>query len=69
MMPARLAKLGMVASFALFGFVVTLDNIIDYGANFTFVHHVLSMDTTFPDDTLRLAPITEPTLWHVFYVR
>ena len=38
----------MVASLVLFTFIVTLDNIIDYGANFTFVRHVLSMDTTFP---------------------
>jgi predicted small integral membrane protein len=67
MMPARLAKLGMVASLALFTFVVTVDNIIDYDANFAFVRHVLSMDTTFPDDTLRWRAITEPTFWHVFY--
>ena len=66
-MPARLAKVGMVASLALFTFVVTVDNIIDYDANFAFVRHVLSMDTTFPDDTLRWRAITEPTLWHVFY--
>jgi predicted small integral membrane protein len=67
MMPARLAKVGMVASLALFTFVVTMDNIIDYDANFSFVRHVLSMDTTFLDDTLRWRAITEPTLWHVFY--
>jgi predicted small integral membrane protein len=60
MMPARLAKVGMVASLALFTFLVTLDNIIDYGANFTFVHHVLSMDTTFSDDPLRWRAITAP---------
>ena len=62
-----LAKLGMVASLTLFTFVVTMDNIIDFDANFAFVRHVLSMDTTFPDDTLRWRAITEPTLWHVFY--
>ena len=67
MMPARLAKVGMVASLVLFTFLVTLDNIIDYGANFTFVHHVLSMDTTFSDDPLRWRAITAPILWHVFY--
>ncbi|MFI5012455.1 MAG: DUF2165 family protein [Hyphomicrobiales bacterium] len=66
-MPARLAKIGMVASLALFTFVVTLDNIIDYGANFTFVRHVLSMDTTLPDDPLRWRAIAAPALWHAAY--
>ena len=67
MMLARLSKIGMVASLVLFTFIVTLDNIIDYGANFTFVHHVLSMDTTFPDDPLRWRAINTPPLWHAAY--
>ena len=67
MMTARLAKFGMIASLALFAFVVALDNIIDYGANFTFVHHVLSMDTTFPDDALRWRAIDNPALWKTAY--
>ena len=62
-MPARLAKVGMVASLALFTFLVTLDNIIDYGANFAFVRHVLSMDTTFPENALLYRRITAPTQW------
>lgn len=67
MMLARLSKIGMVASLVLFTFIVTLNNILDYGANFTFVQHVLSMDTTFPDDPLRWRAITTPTLWHIAY--
>ena len=66
-MPPGSPSLKWVASLSLFTFVVTVDNIIDYDANFAFVRHVLSMDTTFPDDTLRWRAITEPTFWHVFY--
>ena len=29
-----------------------LDNLIDYGSNYEFVKHVLSMDTTFPGNKL-----------------
>jgi predicted small integral membrane protein len=67
MMPARLAKTGMVASLALFAFVVTFDNIVDYDANFSFVRHVLSMDTTFPDDPLHWRAVTTPALWYIAY--
>jgi predicted small integral membrane protein len=57
----------MVASLALFAFLVTFGNITDYGANFDSVRHVLSMDTTFPDNPLAYRAITDPTLWHAGY--
>jgi predicted small integral membrane protein len=31
---------------------LTFDNLVDYGSNFAFVQHVLSMDTTFPGNAL-----------------
>ena len=67
MITARLVKTLMVASLALFAFLVTFDNIADYGANFEFVRHVLSMDTTFPGNSLMYRAITNPTLWHIGY--
>ena len=57
----------MSASLALFALLVTLGNLTDYGSNFAFEQHVLSMDTTFPDNTLRWRAITDPTLWRVAY--
>lgn len=63
----RLAKIAMVASLAAFADLVAIDNVIDYGTNFAFVEHVLSMDTTFPTNTLRWRAITEPMLWHAAY--
>jgi predicted small integral membrane protein len=67
MLVIRLAKVLMVGALAAFAFVVTYDNIVDYGANYQFVQHVLSMDTTFPDSTLKDRAITSPELWKAAY--
>ena len=42
----------MVASCALFALLVAFDNLVDYGSNYEFVRHTLSMDTTFPGNAL-----------------
>jgi predicted small integral membrane protein len=63
----RLTKIAMVGSLALFAFLVTFNNITDYGSNFAFVRHVLSMDTTFPGNALMWRAITTPILWHAGY--
>ena len=47
MIEARIAKLVMVGSLAVFALLAAADNVIDYDTNFEFVGHVLSMDTTF----------------------
>ena len=67
MLTVRLAKTAMTASLAAFAFIVTYDNLVDYGTNYEFVKHVLSMDTTFPGNKLTGRAITSPTLWNVFY--
>jgi predicted small integral membrane protein len=63
----RLTKIAMSASLALFALLVAFGNVTDYGSNFAFVRHVLSMDTTFPDSALRWRAIANPMLWHVAY--
>lgn len=63
----RYAKISMVFSLAAFAFLVTFNNITDYGSNFNFVQHVLSMDTTFPGNALMYRSITTPTVWHLGY--
>ena len=45
----RLVKAVLVAAVALFFTLVAFGNVTDYGSNWLFVQHVLSMDTTFPD--------------------
>ncbi len=66
----------LVAINALYIFLVALGNITDYGTNFDFVQHVLSMDTTNfggdagtgldPDVIWRA--ITDPVAWNVAYI-
>jgi predicted small integral membrane protein len=67
MLTVRLAKVAMTAALAAFAFIVTYDNIVDYGTNYAFVKHVLSMDTTFPGNTLMGRAITDPRLWTLGY--
>jgi predicted small integral membrane protein len=63
----RLVKTAMVASTALFALLVTLNNLVDYGSNYDFVRHTLSMDTTFPGNALKGRAVTSPALWTAGY--
>ena len=67
MLIARYAKIIMSLSLAAFCLLVTFDNIADYGTNYLFVQHVMSMDTTFPGNTLIYRSITDPVLWQLAY--
>jgi predicted small integral membrane protein len=67
MIEGRIVKAIMVASLALFALLVAFDNLIDYNTNYAFVRHVVSMDTTFPDNGLLYRRITSPALWQAGY--
>ena len=67
MLIARYAKIAMSLVLAAFCLLVTFDNITDYGTNYLFVQHVLSMDTTFPGNALMYRSITNPVLWQIAY--
>lgn len=67
MIAVRAAKIAMVAAIAFFASLVAFGNITDYGTNFVFVQHVLSMDTVFPFSTIRYRAVTDPTLHHLAY--
>ena len=67
MLIMRLAKIAMVASIAAFATLVAFGNITDYGTNFVFVEHVLSMDSVFPNSTITYRAITSPALHHAAY--
>ncbi len=67
MLAVRLVKTSMVASTALFALLVAFNNIVDYGSNYAFVRHVLSMDETFPGNALMGRAITTPVAWHAAY--
>lgn len=64
----RLSKIALVFAVGLFCVLVGYNNIVDYGSNFMFVQHVLTMDTTFPDNAVRDSrAILDPRVHHVAY--
>jgi predicted small integral membrane protein len=67
MLIARYAKIVMSISLGAFLLLVSFDNVTDYGSNFTFVRHVMSMDTAFPGSVLTYRAVTTPALWHLAY--
>ena len=66
-MLVRAAKVLLVLLVGLFSLLVGADNIVDYGTNYAFVQHVMSMDTVFPNSTLTWRAITAPALHHAAY--
>ncbi|WP_274629319.1 DUF2165 family protein [Arvimicrobium flavum] len=66
-MTSRISKIILCLCLAAFAFLVAFGNITDYGSNFAFVQHVLSMDTTFPGNALMYRSITNPSLWTAGY--
>jgi predicted small integral membrane protein len=67
MLILRLAKVAVVAALACYALLVALNNVVDYGSNYEFVRHVLSMDTTFPNNALLHRAITDETVWRLAY--
>jgi predicted small integral membrane protein len=63
----RYAKIVMSLCLAIFCLLVVSNNITDYGTNFLFVQHVLSMDTTHPGNALTYRAITAPAIWNLSY--
>jgi predicted small integral membrane protein len=47
--------------------IIAFNNVTDYGSNFAFVQHVLSMDSTFPGNKLMWRAFTAPWIHHAFY--
>jgi predicted small integral membrane protein len=67
MLIARYAKIVMSLALAAFCLLVAFDNLTDYGTNYLFVQHVMSMDAIFPGNALMYRSITNPVLWQVAY--
>lgn len=63
----RASKVVLTAGLALFAFLVTWGNIVDYESNWLFVQHVLAMDTVFPQSSLRARAITDPAVQALAY--
>jgi predicted small integral membrane protein len=67
MLIIRYTKIAMAACLAAFCLLVAFDNITDYGTNYLFVQHVMSMDTTYPGNALMYRAVTNPVLWNLVY--
>ncbi len=66
-MTARYGKILLILALTAFASLASFNNLTDYGANFAFVQHVLSMDTTYPGNTAMYRAITHPWIWHGAY--
>jgi len=66
--PLRLLQSLTVFLAGLYGLFVFAGNLMDYGSNYQFVEHVLSMDTTFDGNALMWRAITVPWIWTVAYL-
>jgi predicted small integral membrane protein len=63
----RLAKILIALALALFCLLVAFDNVTDPASNYEFVQHVMSMDTTYPDNRLMYRAVTSPLAWQITY--
>ena len=66
-MSLRTLRIMSVGAMGLLLSLFVFDNLTDYNTNFQFVRHVLSMDTIFPDATIRYRAITAPWAHHLAY--
>ena len=66
-MYTRSSKVLLVWAVACFASLVVFNNLTHYDSNFTFVVHVLKMDTTFPGNRAMWRAIHSPSLHHAFY--
>ena len=64
----RLCKASLVAAMALLLGLVAFNNTVDYGDNWAFVHHVMGMDTVFPDSSQRWRAIHSVPVQQLFYL-
>ena len=63
----RLAKMLFVAMISVLLLLVGIDNLLDYGTNYEFVRHVMSMDLVAPDSRLIGRAIASPVAWYLVY--
>jgi len=67
-MIARWAKMLLMVAMAMYFTVVVFNNVTDFGSNYQFVQHVLSMDSTFPGNHGMWRAIHSPAVHVTFYM-
>ena len=61
-------KIVLVGSIGLYTLIVAFNNLTDYDTNFRYVEHVMSMDSTFPNNNSGWRAIKSPWLHHLAYI-
>ena len=64
----RLSKILLVAAVAFNFTLIATNNLLDYDSNYNFLGHVISMDTTFPGNSLMWRSITSPVTHTILYI-
>lgn len=64
----RASKIFLMLSVSLLLTAIVFNNLTDYGANFQYVAHIMSMDTIFPNSSLAWRAIPSTTLHHAAYI-
>ncbi len=67
MLILRYAKIAVTLALALFCLLTAFDNVTDPSSNYQFVGHVMSMDTTFPNNKIMYRSVTNPAWWTICY--
>lgn len=63
----RYSKIILMAYISFFGMLVMIHNFTDYDSNYTYVAHILSMDTTIANENILYRAIDSPYLHHRIY--
>ncbi|MFZ3280195.1 DUF2165 family protein [Pseudomonas sp.] len=63
----RYSKVILMAYISFFGLLVMIHNFTDYESNYTYVAHILSMDTTTANQNILYRAIESPLLHHRIY--
>ena len=66
-MYTRYSKVSFVWAIALYASLVAFNNLTDYDSNYRFVVHVLTMNTTFPDNLGLWRAIDVSAVHHLLY--
>ena len=67
MFELRLTKALICIMISAYPLIAGFQNITDYNTNYLFVEHVMTMDSIFPDSTLKSRAINNPIGWKISY--
>lgn len=64
----RLAKALLTLAVGIYAILAVFGNLTDYDTNYNFIKHVMSMDTTYPDNSTMYRSIKSSKMVHLIYI-